>query len=386
MERQTSLIPEIVAQSHNIYFEPGFHGGYTEAESAFSRGNLDAHAWNTETVQRIISYAYDAPALLLTLDSLEPVPPNQKPLNTPRQEASTVWIDLPARPNKLNHTGKVYVVKGDSYQLQIPEAVLPNAKDLSGFSQQMSTIVQKEAYNDISAEANAILEETAGIASLGLLLWGASKFIRPSIPMQTISRRKFLERAIIATTATTVIGSLARLTTSNIAAEASNEPTEEFLQTVGNIVRPRLVRSTFIDGRTALVLAKAEDAQAISADLLQATNVILMGNRHMEMAPTYLQDREERNTAIVAYAKDLLDTAKQVYISYFHISPKSIPLQVTQFLLNYVSQEDIVEVTDPGGLSFQPNVTQSIDKQVTLYKSFHSPQVEEAIKPLRLGI
>lgn len=47
-----------------------------------------------------------------------------------------------------------------------------------------------------------------------------------------------------------------------------------------------------------------------------------------------------------------------------------------------LSQVDIVKVTDPGGPSFQPNVAQTIDKQFSPYKSFNSPQMEEAIKDL----
>ena len=215
------------------------------------------------------------------------------------------------------------------------------------------------------------------------MIWAANKYASPLFVNKKISRRQFLDKTIKTATGTLVAGSLLRYELPNIAAIVPDEATEQFLETVDSIVRPRLARSVFIDGRTALLLAKAEDAQTTLSDLQQAKNVVVMGSAHTEIVSTYLQRKEERNTAIADYAGELLETAKEVYATYNHVPPGHTPAKVIQTVLNYVSQVDIVKVTDPGGLSFQPNVAHTIDKQVLPYKSFNSPQVEQAIQHLR---
>jgi len=128
MEIPVNIVPEKRTEGSKVYFESGMHPTTENGASAiyndFSQGNLDAHVWNKEVSERIASYAYDAPALLLSIDGLEPVPPSFNALFTPLQEAGIVWTHLPARANKLNYTGKVYLVKGDNIFEHIPQAVL----------------------------------------------------------------------------------------------------------------------------------------------------------------------------------------------------------------------------------------------------------------------
>lgn len=385
MEVPRNIVAEKRREGSVIHFEPGIHppaSELTQLYKDFNNGHLETQMWNKEVSERIASYAYNAPALLLTIDGLAPEPPSANPLFNSLQEAIYTWVRLPSRPNKLNHTHKAYVVKGDSQYYRLPQAVLHNIEEPESLRQQMEAQAQNEAENAQKLDQNAIMGETAGIAALGMALWGASKLLSPAALSQRMSRRKFLGRSLAITTGVMVGGSLLRLETPNIA-NVPNEPTEEFLQTVANVVRPRLARPIFQDGRTALLLAKAEDAQASLPELFQATNVVVMGSGHLDMASRYMQDNGERNKSIAAYATELLDVAKQVYGNYYRVSPDQITPQATNALLNYVTQVDIVAVTDPGGSSFQPSLAQIIDKQITPYKSFYSPRVAEAIKDLR---
>ncbi len=320
MEGQESYLPETVAQTSGIHFEPGIHPR-TESDAAtvyndFSQGNLDAHGWNTEVGERIASYAYTAPALLLTIDGLSPVPQSPHPLFTSLQEAGIIWTHVPARPNKLNHTGQVYVVKGDIDYDRLPQTVLPDVKESVSLYQQTMNIEEIEGENANQVHNTAIAGETAGIAALGAALWGARKLLSPSATNANISRRQFLRKSLAVATSVATAGSLLRLETPNITASVPNEPTKEFLQTVDNIIRPRLARSTYVDGRTALLLAKAEDAQATLSEFSQATNAVVMGSLHADIASTYIQDKSERSKAITAYAQELLEVARQVYGSY----------------------------------------------------------------------
>src|SRR5205823_1906144 len=146
---------------------------------------------------------------------------------------------------------------------------------------------------------------------IGTLLWATNKFLPHSLTQQRVSRRELLDKSLKVALKTTILGSLLRYPLPYVTTLASNEQTEEFLQTVANVLRTRIVRSTFLDGRTALLLAKADDAQAALSSSLPTENVVVMGSAHVDMAPTYMQNKQERNTAIAAYAQELLDTGKQ---------------------------------------------------------------------------
>jgi hypothetical protein len=379
------IIPEKINQASPIHFESGTHANTkNEVDALYNAddsGNLDRYTWNDEVGNRIASYAYNAPSLLLTIDGLMPKPPSKSDVfSNPHVEAVDIWSSLPARPNKLSHTGRVYILKGDSKILRLSQAVMPDVVEPASVKQEVVALDDRVGQNAVTTVENSIVEETVGIAGFGLALWGASKLL--SSP-HTISRRQFLSKSVAVAAGAITLGSLSRLEIPTLAADVPNEPTKDFLQTVENIIRPRINSATFIDGRTALLLAKAEDAQASLQEFAQATNVVVMGNAHGFMAPTYIQDKGERNKAIVTYVQELLDVAKQVYGNYYNLSPEQIPPQATNSLLNYVTQVDIVEITDPGAQSFQPSVAQTIDKQIIPYKSFNSPQVEEAIRDLR---
>jgi hypothetical protein len=387
MEGSPNIRLEQSAERSAIHFEPGTHAqtdsDHLKLYQSFANGNIESFDWNKEVGERIRSYEFTAPALLLTIDGLAPQPASPYPFFTPHQEATFTWVSLPARPNKLNQAGKVYVVKGDTDFYRLPQAILPNVQEPDSLKQQMDIQQKSDDKNAVQLDQNALAGETIGVGAIGAILWAASKLLSPSSANQQLSRRQFLRKSIATATGIAVAGSMLRFALPEATAVVPNEPTEEFLQTVSNIVRPRIARSTFIDGRTALLLAKAEDAQANLTNAAQVQNVVIMGDEHADMAPTYMQDKKQRNTAIAAYAQELLAAAQQVYGNYYHLSPDQIPPQVTNSLLDYVSQVDIVEVTDPGGSSFQPNFPSIVDQQFTAINRFNSPQVEEAIKDLR---
>src|SRR2546429_233052 len=125
---------------------------------------------------------------------------------------------------------------------------------------------------------------------------------------QTKSRRKIFNKSKVAILRGNGAGKIFRyLQPNNLYANISYVTTETFLQTVDAVVRPRLAQPVFLNGRTALLIAKAEDAQAALPNNSEAENVVVMGDGHLDMAATYKQDTGERNKAIVAYAQELLD-------------------------------------------------------------------------------
>lgn len=113
MEVPQTIASEKTGKESVIHFESGRHPQTDSEEDtavykSFYNGDLDAHGWNKEVGERIASYAFAAPALLLTIDGVPPQPSSAYSLFTPLEEATNIWTRLPARPNKLNHTGKIH--------------------------------------------------------------------------------------------------------------------------------------------------------------------------------------------------------------------------------------------------------------------------------------
>ncbi len=60
-----------------------------------------------------------------------------------------------------------------------------------------------------------------------------------------------------------------------------------------------------------------------------------------------------------------------------------MPISATNNLLDYISQTDIVTVTDSERSSMKSNFPKAFYETTTPYMSFTSPEVQEAIKDLR---
>src|SRR6266516_1453043 len=199
MENPSSLFNKKRIKENSIHFEPGIHPTtQREVDSlhqAFANGDLDAHVWNTQVGERIASYAYDKPGLLVTIDSLAPNPSSSYPFFTPLQEATDVWISLPSRPNNLNHTNSVYVLKGDSLYYRLPQAILPTQKEPESIRKQMETLTATQEGAISQTLQSEIYGQATATLALGVVLWGASKLLE-----QKMSRRKFLSTGIAAGT------------------------------------------------------------------------------------------------------------------------------------------------------------------------------------------
>lgn len=90
METLPAHLLEAQPQRSAIHFEPGDNEFINEASKGFNRGNLDAHVWNTEVGERIASYAYNAPAIALAIDSVGSEPPNTLYATSSQQQADAV--------------------------------------------------------------------------------------------------------------------------------------------------------------------------------------------------------------------------------------------------------------------------------------------------------
>lgn len=141
----------------------------------------------------------------------------------------------------------------------------------------------------------------------------------------------------------------------------------------------------WLDGRTAMLIAKHEDAMDSLRDkkyLPQtAKGAIIMGNAHVFKANLYMHDKTTRDTAILTFARQTIGIADKFIYDHYSF-PTEQRAELTNLLLDYFSTLEINHVSDPG---IPPGVklTDYIEENIRPVATFKSPQVENAIKSLR---
>src|SRR5207302_1892723 len=95
------------------------------------------------------------------------------------------------------------------------------------------------------------------------------------------------------------------LTTGEPIALVSDEQTRERLQAIAAILRPRLERSIYADGRTALLDVKLRSFMQGK----QGAGAVVMGAVH---DPDVIHSQDDESDLIRAYAQDSLETIHQL--------------------------------------------------------------------------
>jgi hypothetical protein len=358
----------------------------------FERGNPNAHMWypNPELGNRLISVAPQ----VLTIDGLSPTPSGQT-LNK-----KNLWVAAPCRPRTINQLG-YYSVSADigeyrkiGKELSTQGKIPYDAKDEMNLNQASDD----DAYNSVFAdyylntlESQSQSEGTkirSGIL-LGLAGYALSK-LSSKEKAQSVTRRTFL-KGIAGTAAwmgtTGIIDSLQTHIQKKGATNAASSLTEkqkdlyQILLSLTDNVPPDI----YMDGRTAMIIAKHEDAMDFlrKHKYLQETakGAIVMGRDHAYKADLYMRDKTARDAAILAFAKHAIGITSKIIYDRYKI-PAAQRGQLTNYLLDYFSQVEINYVSDPG-IPPRTKLTHYIDTNIQPVRIISSSQVENAIKFLR---
>lgn len=400
MAEQVSQLPEELVQSTqpDIHFERAHHAlSPVEAQISFNRflqGDKTAHGWNREVTERMAQYK---PAYL-ALDGQTPLQigefswiPGQNPLPLSDTDKQLLWFAVPGAPSEINTTGRVSVVAGDVlYSTIFP--FVRNNKQLPQEALNTLDTWERDSSGDLFGnpkinELAQLLEMSAEdfVIALPMALLTRNILRRPSHYQPTkYSRREFLKRSIPA-----VVGAAALLSgtggltykryemsTGEAIASTSNEQARDELQSIAAIMRPRLARSIYIDGRTALLDAKLRTFMQDK----QGAGAIVMGAYH---DPDILNTADE-TTLIHDYAKDILETVDEKFdMQKVKLDPLERAVRC-KALMHYFAKSDVYKVTDPGGATMNPDLPKIVPQHVRYEGTFLCPQVEQAVSDLRL--
>ena len=408
MAEQASQLSKEVAHTTkpDIHFERAHHA-LTSAEAnalyqRFLQGDKTAHGWNKEVTESMASYqprylALDGQKPLLTGRLSRFTNQNQLPLSD--EDKQLLWFAVPGAPSEINKQSVVSVVAGDSKYSDL----FPFFRDINEVVQDQQTIqaieyasetLERDSSNDYFGNPKVnglaqLLEMSVEDLAIALpVALGVKNIARRAMGYQPTkyNRREFFKRNI-----PRVIGAAALLsgfggstygrydlTTGEPIALSSNEQTREKLQAIAAIVRPRLERSIYVDGRTALLDAKLR----VFMQGKQGAGAVVMGAFH---DPYVMHTQADESDLIRAYAQDSLETIHELRDA-LKVRPNSAETrELDKGILAYLAKADVYTVSDPGEPTINPNLPTIVPKHVKYEGTFQCAQVEQAVRDLRLG-
>lgn len=382
-----------------LQYEPGIHsaGGQKEInklyESFFS-GNLNAHFWNPQIAERIMTYQ----PKVLTIDSQVPLLTDNSSLEITAEDKYRFWMLMPARPTKINATGEIYTVSGD----------FTYTENSNLFPSNLEKVLQKNWNGDslLLNEDMVRLENDEYIRSFlidtvnakgpvgasllinsVLLLAGyldqrranqlsPDKVIKRYEETATFSRRRFLAAA-----GYFLLGlGVSRISSPYFAAISSRTDTEKFFTEISSIMRPRLLLDGWANARTAILISKLEDAIDYLHFPKNIPGSVIMGNGHIFDADQLMESIQLRDKVTNDFCVHLLNIIDAILV---HLNAGHLGKMMHNQVLDYITKVDIIKITDPGGPDVNPAIANLVGKSVTPVAEFQSTKVESAIGKLR---
>jgi len=361
----------------NVSFELGYHAeNSTETKRKIDSGDLNAHTW--EVGKRISSG-------VVAIDSLFPLP--SEDLDTiksfedyPLEMKKEVLAWNPVRGRE------VLVVCGD---MNFRTPAVDFTRFISDIQKKESLKKQGNDKNELEKDVfvQKIVAEHAAIAAAGFLTGAILHEIgRRDVrdvkqeKYKGMSRRDFLKtsgKVVGATTALYVGGrAMAGLLTPFASNESVSAIGKKFLALTS---QPSFFEQHWLDGRTALLIEKANAAlnQGITQPDTHAS--VVMGNAHGFESHKFLGSEKARKLAIHALAEDMVNFYETVLTDYPEIDKND----AMHRMLDLMCQADMVSVgalpesnTDP------KRVNNLIDESVKYLFSFSAPGVRSSLGDL----
>lgn len=371
-------------------FEIAHHAITQEEWKEISSENPDNHVWNPELTNRLFSFAPQ----ILTIDGLEPTPTAET------TDKKTIWLYSPGRPRKINPLG-FYTVSGDtaSYTDIAKEAVTRTENTFDSTVNVNMAKLEDEDYVMSAYEQSYYKQLKRSVAKIigaeiivSVILIKGSHGLLESPPQelsQSMGRRSFLKLLAGGASASVTAGMLdtikfgIKLKPLNLAYSSTELQKETWQKLISYV--DDMPPDVWIDGRTAMLIAKHEDAMNHLRENKYLTETskgaIVMGEGHAFKAELFMHDKTSREAAIQAYAKHIYGIADR-YIYDHYGFPAEQRAELTNNVLDYFSTVEINHVSDPG---IPPGVSlpDYIDTKIQPVATFKSPQVENAIKSLR---
>jgi hypothetical protein len=292
--------PESLPGGYRIRFEPGVHTfpfadivlrqpTTEDLRDRFNAGDLKAHAWNPQVAERMKQYS----PMVIGLDSV--------PGNYVSSANGDSWIWLPGSPEEMTGRESTYIIGGDLLHYQL----LGEFSDESKWGNELNNIGWENVKQYASGTLGAELVGKHIAFPVSLLIAYKILSSRLENDPHKISRRNFLKRGTQGLTVLSILSLLGKLTPW-VQSYSPDSRTSDAAQRITDIVKP-ITKSTWLDGRTALVISKTKEAME-KLDLPPGSEgAVVMGFPHGYEAGNLLNNKTARMEAIRKYAQDFFD-------------------------------------------------------------------------------
>lgn len=414
--RETAKPSEVIKGKYNLHFEPGVHVfpladkvlRHPTPEELFARfdaGDLTAHAWNPQVAQRMKQYG----PIAIGLDSI--------PGSSVTPANSMFWLWLPGSPKEMTGRNETHIVGGDLLHFQLLD------DPVSGYFEKWKDELRKIGWGNVSGYAKSILgAEIVGehvFLPLSMLLAYrllSNKNNEKGAGVKNPDRRLFLKKAAATVgvlSLATLLGRLAPL----IQSYSPTPLTEDLSQKITDLTKP-FTRSAWLEGRTALVIAKTIEAMDKLGLPQGSHGSVVMGFPHAYEVGSFLTYKNTRMEAIRKYAQEFfnevyptipddvlwevaafdemqktgeklsdIDSLKRLRARTNDIKnkrstdtewKKSLIMDV---LLPYFTATTVYKVKEPDSY-YVDNPDGAVRELISVVKRFPSQEVKEAVSPL----
>lgn len=282
---------------------------------------------------------------------------------------------MPATPQELCGQNDIYVIAGDLSTWNF----YPKNAGEDGFADALAALGTRELADYAKKVAK---EEAVTFAACSALIYSLICVRSKSIPLR-MDRREFLRLSTGLTAG--ALFTLLRISSPVAASFSPDMRLSLFLKKIMEVTKYRFSSSDWLEGRTAIAIAKAQDGGGILRLSPDESVAVIMGYPHYYEAPDLMKDQKKRVAAIRAYRDKMADMIGELYDigivppedeTYFKSRD-----QVLVALDRYFSKIFIYRVSQPKATKF-PNrleLEREIDRSVTAVSEAISRQVEEAL-------
>jgi len=334
----------------NIHFEPGEHPDkteeYLEIYERFKTGDLRAHGWNEEVLQRLKKYSPE----IIAIDGLV-VSSRPGEVYSPEY----IWLTMPGSPGEINpKQSSLLVISGDC--------------GYSNFPEKLSNVINPEL--DRLHDSDKTLRTSWGLTMTAIITIASNADLLSSL-MET----RFTRRDIFRLPPRLFLLSILERAPWYATRAKQNETKNFFVALTNALYRDYFNSNSVVDFRTALLISKEQDSIAFLGKPKETAGSVIMGNAHSVKAEKFLRNKEARSQIIYLFSENFLKFIDQTLTENPSISNE---IDLKSSFLDFVSTTEIKRVYNPqkinGAIIIPPMESLGI---------FKSPQVEAAIAPLR---
>lgn len=352
MERVENIANhEIQTGGGSLHLEYGVHEfsvfGISNSDSStrFINGDLSAHYWNREILERISRYK---PSFVCS----DTMPGIYGHVLYP-DEISSAWYTLPGSPSQISGKDFVYSVAADYFGVGIDD-------DDKYLKESVASYAKEDATTFLVGVATAVAAKVM-----------FDKFF--SQKPEAMARRDFLKR----TAKWSAMGSglfvaslpIVRWLSAYTAGQTSNRFLHDLLSDIADITRHRFSTPTWVDGRSALIIAKAQEAQ----DHLpkgDRDGVAILGFPHAFEGERLLHSESARAEKIRDFVRMISETARE------YNGNVLTDQELKGAAIDFFTRTAILKIEEPRTTS------ESLSQLVSFHALYRSKEIERALRSL----